>query len=159
MFSKLFYAIIFTILPITELRIGLPIAISYALENNYSIFSIFLLIVLINILIIPIIFFFLDYLHKYLLRLNSYKKIFGSFLQHFQKRIDKFEKKYDLLGFIALVLFVAIPLPGTGAWSGALLAWILGLKRKESIFSIALGVLIAGILILFGTMSFVKIFG
>jgi len=158
MFSKLFYAIILTILPISELRIGLPVAISYALENNIPIVLIFLLIVMINILLIPIIFLFLDYLHHHLMKISIYNRVFGIFLKHFQKRIDQFEKNHNALGFIALTLFVAIPLPGTGAWSGTLLSWLFGLKRKESIIAISLGVLIAGILILFGTLGFIKIF-
>jgi uncharacterized membrane protein len=51
------------------------------------------------------------------------------------------------LGFLALALFVAIPLPMTGAWTGALIAWLLGLKRWKSFIAIAFGVIIAGILV------------
>jgi len=155
---KLFYAIVLTLLPISELRIGLPVAISYALENNISIYLVFCLIVLINIVLIFFIFWFLNNLHFVFMNLKFYRKSFGFFLRRFQKKVDKFEKKHETLGFIALTLFVAIPLPGTGAWSGSLLAWLLGLDKKKSIFSIALGVLIAGILVLLGTLGFIKLF-
>jgi len=156
---RLFYAIILTLMPITELRAGLPLALIYAIDNNIPIFLIFLLIVLINILLIFFIFFFLDYLHSALMNIKIYKETYNKFLKRFQKKVDKLEKRHNVLGFLALTLFVAIPLPGTGAWTGTLAAWILGLNRKKSILAISLGVLIAGILILFGTLGVLKLFG
>jgi len=158
MISKLFYAILLTIMPVTELRAGLPLAISYALEKNIPISLVFLLIVFVNILIIFFVFFFLDYINKYLIKLKFYNKIFNGFLKRFRKKVDKFEKENGKTWFWALVLFVAVPLPGTGAWSGCLLAWILDLDRKKSILAISLGVLIAGIIVLFGSLGFVKLF-
>jgi len=79
-------------------------------------------------------------------------------VKRFQKKVDKFEKRYETLGFLALVLFVSIPLPGTGAWTGCLISWSLGLDRKKSIIVISLGVLIAGIIILLGTLGFINLF-
>ena len=112
---RLIYAIILTIMPVTELRVGLPLAITYAIENNIPISLIFILILLINLLVIFFIFHFLDN-------------------------------------------FVAVPLPGTGAWTGCLLSWLLGLDRKKSILSICIGVIIASILVLFGTLGFISLF-
>ncbi|MEJ2267818.1 MAG: small multi-drug export protein, partial [Nanoarchaeota archaeon] len=126
---KIIYAIILTLLPISELRGGLPLAISYAYENNIPIFIIFGIIVFLNILMIFVIFYFLDNLHHLFMKLKFYKRFFEYYIKKFQKRIDKFETKYSTVGFLALVLFVAIPLPVTGAWSGCLLAWILDLDR------------------------------
>ncbi len=154
---KLFYALLLTVMPFTELRVGLPLAINYALEQSISIFQIFLLVVLLNILLIFFIFYFLDYLHLGLMNFKVYRKNFELLLKRFQKRVDKFEKKHESLGFLALVLFVAIPLPMTGAWSGCLVSWILGLDRKKSILAIALGVLIAGLFILVGTLGIVSV--
>ena len=158
MISKLIYAILLTLMPVTELRIGLPLAISYAIENNVPIFLVFILIISLNILLVFFVFYFLDRIHSYLLRIRAYKKLFKRFLKRFQKKVDKFEKKYEKTEFWGLVLLVAVPLPGTGAWSGCLLAWILGLDRKRSILAISLGVLIAGIIILAGSLGFVKLF-
>ena len=154
--NSLILAILLTILPITELRAGLPLAISYALENNIPVFLIFILILLINILIIFIIFLFLDFIHKYLMKVGWYSKLFNHIINKFRKKVDKFEEKNKQTWFWGLVLFVAIPLPGTGAWSGCLLAWLLGLDRKKSLLAISLGVLIAGILVLAATLGFVK---
>ncbi|MBU1129664.1 MAG: small multi-drug export protein [Nanoarchaeota archaeon] len=155
---KILYAIALTFLPISELRIGLPVAISYAIEENIPIFLVFCLIVLLNIILIFFVFWFLDNLHFVFLKFKFYRKSFEIFLKRFQKKVDKFEKRHETLGFVALTLFVAVPLPGTGAWTGCLLAWLLGLDKKKSIFSIAVGVLIAGILILLGSLGFIKLF-
>ena len=156
---KLIYAIILTILPLTELRIGLPLALLYAKESGVSIYLIFCLIILINILLIFFIFYFLDKIHKKLLNWYWYKHLFELYLKKIQKKVKKFEARYEALGFLALVLFVAIPLPITGAWTGCLLSWLLNLDRKKSICSISLGVLLAGIFIFLGTLGFFKIFG
>lgn len=155
---KLIYALILTIMPVTELRVGLPIAIIYAIEHNIPIILIFSLIVLLNILVIFLVFYFLDNLHNIFMNLKFYRKFFEVCLKRFQKKVDRFEKRYEILGFLALVLFVAIPLPGTGAWTGCLVSWLLGLDRKKSILAIALGVLIAGILVLLGTLGFINLF-
>jgi uncharacterized membrane protein len=155
---KLFYALLLTILPLSELRIGLPIAISYAIEQSIPIFFIFTLVILLNILVIFFIFYFLDYIHSWLMSFSFYRKNFEIFLKRFQRKVDKFEKKYESLGFFALVFFVAVPLPLTGAWSGCLVSWILGLDRKKSILSISAGVIISGIIILIGTLGFISLF-
>ena len=153
---KLLYALILTVLPISELRLGLPVAIFYAIENNIPIMFVFSLVVLLNILLIFFIFYFLDNLHQVFMKLKFYRKIFERYIARFQKKVDKFERKYDSWGFLILVLFVGIPLPGTGAWSGCLVSWLLGLNRKKSILAISVGVLIAGILILLGTLGFIN---
>jgi uncharacterized membrane protein len=155
--SIIFYIII-SALPIVELRGGLPLAINYAIENNLPISLVFFLIVLTNILVIFFVFYFLDNLHKIFLKNSWYKKFFNFYLNKMQKKIDKFEKKYSALGFLTLIIFVAIPLPGTGAWTGCFVSWILGLDRKKSIFSIATGVLIAGILVLLATLGLLMLF-
>jgi len=156
--SKFLLAIILTIAPISELRIGLPLAINYGVENNIPLFLIFFTIVLINILMIFVIFFLLDNIHHILMKLKPYKWVFNAYIKRFQRKIDKFEKKYESIGFFALVLFVAIPLPGTGAWTGSLLSWIMELDRKKSILAISLGIIIAGLLIFLGSLGFIHLF-
>ena len=153
---RILYSIILTFIPGAELRISLPIAMLYAQNNNIPLTLVFLLIVLVNILLIFLVFFFLDHLHNWLMKFKFYKKLFEASLKRLQKRMDKFEKRHSTLGFFALTLFVAVPLPGSGAWSGSLIAWLLGLDRKKSIFSIALGVFIAGLLIFLGMLGFLS---
>ena len=68
------------------------------------------------------------------------------------------EKKINTIGFLALMVFVAIPIPGTGAWTGTLISWVLGLNRLKSIIYISLGVLMAGLIILLASMGIFNIF-
>jgi len=155
---RLLYAIILSMFPISELRGGIPLAIIYANENNIPSFLVISLMILFNILAIFIAFYFLDFIHKKLLKFKFYKKVFNSYLEKIQNKIDKFEKQHSTLGFLALTIFVAIPLPATGAWSGCLISWILKLDRKKSILGISLGVIIAGILVSLGTFGILNIF-
>jgi len=155
---KIIYALILTILPVSELRIGLPLALTYAFEESIPIILIFSIVVLLNILLVFFVFYFLDNLHKILMEVKIYQRFFRFYLRKIQGKIDKFEKRYASQGFIALAIFVAVPLPGTGAWSGCLVAWLLGLERKKSILAISTGVFVAGVLILLGTLGFFKIF-
>lgn len=132
-----------SLLPISELRGGLP----YAIAHNINPITAFVFCVIANIIIIPIIFLFLDYLHGKLLKSHSYKKGFNLFLKKIRNRKEKIEKAYESYGIFALTIFVAIPLPFTGAWTGSIIAWLLNLKRWRSFFAIALGVIIAGIIV------------
>ena len=152
--NQLLLAILLTIAPISELRGGMPLAIKYALDNSFSLVPIIFLIILCNILIIFVLFFFLDNLHERFMNLRFYKKFYNLYLRKIQKRIDKFEDKHENYGFWALVLFVAIPFPTTGAWTGAIISWILGLERKRSLLAVSLGVVIAGIVVALGSLGF-----
>ncbi len=156
--NQLLIGVILSLLPITELRGGLPLAINYALKNNLPLLPIFTLIVLLNILVIFLIFFFLDFLHDSFMKIYLYKKIFNFYVKRVRKRVDKVEKRMPSLGYFALTLFVSIPLPVTGAWTGCLIAWLLGLEKKKSIPAIALGVLIAGIIILLASLGIINLF-
>lgn len=154
---KLIYAFLLTLVPIIELRGGLPLAIIYASENQIPIWLVFINIILLNILLIFFIFYFLDKLHKYFMKIKNYEKLFNKYIIKTQKRINKI-KNHKRGEFIALLLFVSIPLPGTGAWSGCLIAWLLGLDRKKSILAISSGVFIAGLIILLISLGFLNLF-
>ena len=155
---RLIYALLLTIAPITELRVGLPLGIKYALDTGTPWLLVFILIVLVNILMIFFIFYFLDHLHKLFMKIKIYEKLFNKYLKKFQKKVDKFEAKYSTSEILGLMVFVAIPLPGTGAWTGCLLAWLLKLDRKKSLLGISLGVIIAGLLVLFASLGFFSLF-
>lgn len=151
---RLLYAIILTLMPITELRVGLPLAIVYALDKNVPVLLVFFLIVLINILLIFFIFYFLDKIHRVLMQFNLYRRTFNFYLEKIHRKVRNLEKRHDKIGFYALLCFVAVPLPGTGVWSGCLLSWLLGLDRKKSVMAIIAGVMIAGLFLLLGTLGF-----
>jgi uncharacterized membrane protein len=101
--------------------------------------------VLANILIIPVIFLFLDHLHKYFIKFRAYRKFFEFNIRRSKRKIEKHVgTKWQ---FIALFLLVAIPLPFTGGYTGAFLAWFFRLKRRKSYLAIFLGIITAGIIV------------
>ena len=152
MVADLLITIILAILPISELRGAIPYAI---LKAGINPFTAFFIAVFANILIIPLIFFFLDYIHKYLLKIRVYEKFFNFYIT---RKVEKVKRKYETLEMFVLFLFVAIPAPGTGAYTGVLLAWFFGLDRKKSFAIIALGVITAGIITTLLTISGIGLF-
>lgn len=152
-FLVFLWAILLSILPIIELRGG----IIYAILSGINPFSAFFVCVIANIVIIFFIFFFLDFLHENFMKISLYRRAFGFYIEKLRRKAEKVERKMSVYGFLALTIFVAIPLPGTGAWTGCLIAWLLGLDRKKSILAIAFGVLIAGIIILLASLGIVNL--
>jgi len=135
--------IVLSLLPISELRGGIPVAIA----SGVGWVSAFISCVFANIMVIIPVFFFLDYIHKYLMKIKIYEKVFTIYLDRVRKRVEaQFEK--HTWEYWVLFLFVAIPLPSTGAYTGCLIAWFFEMDRKRSLITIALGVLVAGIIVI-----------
>lgn len=151
---SIIFALIISFLPIAELRGGIPVAIAAGLNP----WTAFLLCVIVNILAIFFVFFFLDKIHTWLLRYFWYQRSFNNFLKRIKHRKKKVEKNIESYGLLALAIFVAIPLPATGAWTGTLIAWLLGLKRRRASLAIALGVIIAGIIVTLAITGIIALF-
>ena len=129
---------IISMLPLLELRGGL-IAASIL---NVSFLPGYILSILGNVLPIPFLLLFLEKILNWLGKFKSTKKI----VNKFEKKVLSKKDQIDKYGYIGLMLFVGIPLPGTGAWTGSALAVLLGMDRKKSFFSILLGVILASII-------------
>jgi len=149
--NPLFWMIFLSVLPISELRGG----IVYAILNGINPVTAFVVCVFFNILIIPVIFFFLDYVNHFLLKIKLWDKFFNFYLN---RKIGKIKRKYEVLGFLMLFLFVAVPAPGTGAYTGVLLSWFFKLDRKKSFLVIALGVVTAGAIVTLTTLGGISLF-
>jgi len=156
--AQILIGLLLTILPIFELRGGLPFVVEYCLSNGLSIWPYFLLVVVLNILVVLLLFLFFDFLHDSFMRLRPYRFVVGKWVERTRKKAGDVWRRFDRWGYLALVAFVAIPLPGTGAWTGTLIAWILGLDRKKSFAAIAAGVVIAGLLVLFASLGLLSWF-
>lgn len=156
--NKIFLAILLSISPISELRGGIPYILALSELNAVNLFVLPLICILANILIVLPIFFFLDFLHHRFLSIKVYKKLFDFFIAGIQKKAKKLEPKINKYGYIALALFVAVPLPVTGAWTGTIISWLLGLDRKKSFVAISAGVLIAGIVVTLITLAGLGVF-
>lgn len=136
------YLLVFALsmVPVLELRAALPLALLYYDMNP----ALAILLTLIgNMLPVP---FLVVWGRQVLEWLASYKTIGGPFRWILRLGEKKVAKMHRTL-FVGLLLFVAVPLPGTGAWTGSLIALTLNLKLKKAIPPIALGVLIAGIIV------------
>jgi len=125
-------------LPVSELRGGLI----YAAASGIPFITAFIICYIGNILPVPFILLFIRRILLFLERFKYTKKIV-EFVENKTRAKSESVKKYQLIG---LLIFVAIPLPGFGAWTGALIAAILDLQIKKSFPIIALGVLAAGII-------------
>jgi uncharacterized membrane protein len=127
-------------LPILELRGGIPVAMTLL---DFPWYYAFLLGVVGNMLPVPFILLFLNYVTRMLSKVRLFDRALNWLFERTRRR-GKIIQKYKRVG---LVLFVAIPLPVTGAWTGALAAVIFGLKFKHAFMSILIGVLIAGVIV------------
>ncbi len=145
------FIILVSMAPVVELRGAIPLGMGMGLNPKY----VFLLALLGNIIVIPFILWLLDPIFTILERFRFFKKIIDKTKNNVSEKFEKAKNKY---GTIALIIFVAIPLPGSGAWSGALAAKLFGIKNKVAIPSIALGVLIAGLIVGIFSYSIVEIF-
>jgi uncharacterized membrane protein len=143
--------IIIASLPISELRGAIPISIT---QFGFTPMKAFLLSVLGNLLPVVPFLFFLNYFTEKLSKIDTFKKFFDWWFERTKKRSSIVEK-YEAVG---LSLFVAIPLPMTGAWTGCVAAYLFRIKFRYALTAIAVGVLIAGIVVTLTTIGILKIF-
>lgn len=140
---KKYLAIFFvSMVPLVELRVAIPISQGFRLPLLQS----YIVCMLGNMLPMPIIYLFA----RRVLEWGKDKKVIGKFftfcLEKGHKGGEKLKEKAGNGLFLALVLFVGIPIPGTGAWTGTLAASILDFGFKKSVVAVFLGVLLAGII-------------
>jgi uncharacterized membrane protein len=90
------------------------------------------------------------------MKLRWYRGFFSRYVRRTEKKGKNLEKKMGVIGYLALMLFVAIPLPTTGAWTGSFIAWFFKFNRKKSIISIASGVILAGIIVMLITLGIIN---
>ena len=152
------YLIVFflSMIPILELRFAVPFAVSMDLPYLPSL----IVCILGNMLPVPVIYLFA----RKVLIWGSHRKHIGSFCQKFLEKGEKAGRKIVAATgkggtFLALMLFVGIPLPGTGAWTGTLGASFLDMGFKSTVLSVSLGVVIAGIIMALGTTGIFAVFG
>lgn len=142
--NHLITLVFITVIPWIELRGSIP----YGISQGFDPLFVFLFALILNIAIIPVIYmglklFYQNFFIKF--------KICRTLVERVRKRGEKYIHKYGMLG---MIIFVGIPLPGTGAYSGTILAWLLGMRKREAFFSIAIGVSIAAVLVTLFSVGF-----
>ena len=151
MLGKYLLVFFISMVPLVELRGSIPIALGMGMDT----LSAYVICVIGNMLPVPFVYFFA----RKVLQWGANKKYIGKFFTFCLEKGDKAGKKLVRATgrgglFLALLLFVGIPLPGTGAWTGALGASFLNMGFKSTVVAVSLGVIMAGII-----MGVVSAFG
>lgn len=147
------YTLLISAVPIIELRGALPIALT---TFDFPIWKAALLSIAGNMLPIPFILWALDPFVNWIVKKSKIADRFFNWL--FEHTRKKTEKNIELYGALALIIFVAIPLPMTGAWTGALAAYIFNINRFRSFWYILLGVIIASVIVSIITLGAKAVF-
>jgi len=135
--------ILATLTPISELRGGIPLGIALGLDPAL----VFFIAVIANALLFFPVFFALQlFYHRFLSR-------FPLFNRYLEKLKERGKPKVDRYGFWGLVLLVAVPLPATGVYTATFLSWLLGMEWRKAFPPIALGAVIAGVIVLLVTLG------
>ena len=141
-YGKELIVFIISLFPILELRGGLIAASLLGVEPLNA----YIVSIIGNLLPIPFILMFLSKILDWME--NSKVKFFKKVSIWLRKKADKNKDKIEKYGYIGLILFVGIPLPGTGAWTGSLVATVLNLDKKKAFLCTLVGVIIASIIMM-----------
>ena len=133
---------IISLLPVLELRGGLLAASLLKVNPIVA----YILSILGNILPVPFILIFIKRVIEWLGK--SKIKFFKKVVKWLEKKVEKNKFKIEKYGYLGLILFVGIPLPGTGAWTGCLIAAVLDMDRKKSFACIFCGIIMASIIMM-----------
>jgi uncharacterized membrane protein len=146
--------LIISMMPFVELRLSIPVAIGlYKMDPTFA----FIVALIGNLIPVPFILLFLGKIETWLSsRYQRWERFFKWLFKYTRKRAGDKISKSKMIG---LALYVAIPLPITGAWTGALIAYVFNFDIKKAFISIVCGVLIAGIIVTMAVVGVVSIWG
>ena len=156
MLGKYLLAFLISMVPLIELRLGVPFALGMGLPYFESL----IVCVIGNMLPVPFIYFFA----RKVLVWGADKKYIGKFFRFCLEKGEKGGQKLRSTAgrgglFVALMLFVGIPIPGTGAWTGTLAASFLNMGIKSTALAVSLGVVIAGLIMALASTGVFSIIG
>lgn len=141
-YGKELLVFLISLMPILELRGGLLAASLLGLSPIPS----YIISIIGNLLPIPFILLFINKILKWMSTCKI--KWINKVSRYLYKKADKNKSTIEKYGYLGLVIFVGLPLPGTGAWTGTLIASLLNMDRKKSFICITIGVVIASILMM-----------
>jgi uncharacterized membrane protein len=140
-----------SMLPVVELRGAIPIGIAFGMPAWES----FLLSVAGNGLVTLILLMLLPRFFEALYKIPRLQPLLDKIIHKTRHKSKNLNKK----GALGLFIFVAIPLPGTGVWTGCLLAYLMGMRIRYSLIAVILGMMMAGVLMTLGSLGVFKIVG
>ena len=140
-YGKEILVFIISLMPILELRGGLIAAALLGLDPIPS----YLISIIGNVIPVPFILLLitkiLDWMRK--------SKHFQGVAKWLDEKVDKHKGQIEKFGYLGIIIFVGIPLPGTGAWTGSLIASVLGMEKKKTFLAVLLGIIMASIIMMF----------
>ena len=149
-FGKELIVFIISLMPILELRGGLLAASFMELDPVRS----YIISIIGNIIPVPFILWLINSVLNWMR--NSKSKKISNVALWLDKKVMKHKKQIEEYGFWGLVLFVGIPLPGTGAWTGCLIAAVLEMDRKKAFLATMIGIFMASIIMMFISFGLLK---
>ncbi|MGV8814593.1 MAG: COG2426 family protein [Gelidibacter sp.] len=149
MIFDLLIAMLWSVSPLGEAKVGIP----YALLHGVNIYVAFIFCFAANVMVFPIMTFFLDVVNRYLFKWYYYKKSAIFVARRAKKGAGKNVEKY---GFWGLMIFVLIPLPGTGVYAGTLAAYLFGIDRKRAFLANTIGIFFSCLIIWATTIAAMK---
>ena len=149
--GKLIVTFFMSMLPVGELRVGLPYGIAQGLEYPLALMA----ALLGNMVPVP---FIIAYISRIFAWMRRRIPAMNNFVTRMESKADGKSEVIDKYGHWGLLLFVAIPLPGTGAWTAALIAALLGIRSSKAIPVILIGVCIAAAIMTFLTYGVIHLF-
>ncbi|MEW7277466.1 small multi-drug export protein [Aquimarina sp. 2201CG1-2-11] len=149
MIRDIIISILWSISPFGEAKVGIP----YGLLNGVNIYLVFVTCFLANVLVFPLMMFFLEKMNTYLLRWKFYKKA-AIYVARKAKMGsgDKIEK----YGFWGLLFFVMIPLPGTGVYAGSIATYLFKVKKRKAFIANSLGIFLSSLIVWATTLLTMK---
>ncbi|GAA4272462.1 small multi-drug export protein [Aquimarina gracilis] len=140
MIKEIVIAILWSLSPFGEAKVGIP----YGLFNGLNIYLVFVVCFFANLLVFPIMIFFLEKINSYLLRWNWYKKAAIFVARRAKTGSGDKIKKY---GFWGLLFFVMIPLPGTGVYAGSIATYLFKIKKRKAFVANTVGIFLSSVIV------------
>lgn len=140
MISEILTAILWSISPFGEAKVGIP----YALINGVNIYVAFIVCFTANVMVFPIMMFFLKYVSKHFWKWRAYKKSAIFVARRAKGGAGKGVQKY---GFWGLLIFVMIPVPGTGVYAGTIAAYLFGIRKRSAFLANTIGIFLSCVIV------------
>ncbi len=146
MFNDILWIFLITLVPTLELRASIP----YGILAGVNWIMVFVIAIVSNIILAGFVWFFVKYLMHFFLEISFVNRIYSRLVIRSQKKLKPYVDKYGVLG---LALFIGVPLPGSGVYTGGLGAYLLGYRFTDYFKASIIGVLIAGVAVTIISLS------
>lgn len=141
---------LWSISPFGEAKVGIP----YGIHKELNVYLVFIVCFLANVLVFPIMMFFLEKINDYLLSWNLYKK---AAIYVARRAKDGSGNKIEKYGFWGLLIFVMVPLPGTGVYAGSIATYLFNIEKKRAFLANMIGIFFSCVIVCFVTVLLDKV--